>query len=200
MNDLGPMCTHSAEYVERLLVDFPALKEDDILETLLLMSNNTNSLEDRDSRAINYTYHAIKTHDWSTLLSDNNTKEGAATWKINSFLEVCNKKYKIDWSNIISALDRPNLHFKDNQAFSFLFKSFQRFKKVPGFRFPTSIILGRWRNLSSQVEFVKNLIRSNEPETVFFTDVPKRTVSSKNYPAQKIQALKSSGTSILCMS
>lgn len=182
MRDLGPTCTHSPEFIERILSDFPSLNEDDILESLLLMSNNSACLEDRVSRAINHTYHAIKTHDWSNLLSDSNTKEANTTWKVHNFLEVCNKKYKIDWSKVIAALDRPNLDFKDPQALITLFKSFQRFKKVPGFRFPSQVFFGRWKNPISQIEFLSNVIRAGQPEQVFFTELPKRSISFELYP------------------
>jgi len=185
MEDLGPLCTHSAESVERLLSDFPKLTEDDILEALLLMSNNVNSLEDKDSRAINHTYQAIKTNNWTALLGDNNTKEGNITWKFNNFLEICNKKYKIDWAGVIAALDRPSLFFKDHQSLIILFKSFQRFKKVPNFRFPSSILLGKWKNSNSQVEFLINMIRAGQPDTVFFTELHKKTLSPEYYPNLK---------------
>ena len=189
MKDLGPTCTQSPEVIERLLSDFPTLDENDILDTLLLMSNNSTCFEDRDSRALNYTYGAIKTHDWSTLLSDNNTKEGNTVWKVNNFLEVCNKRYKIDWSNIISMLDRPNLYIKDPQALIFLFKAFQRFKKIPNFQFPTTILFEKWNNYSSQIDFLIKLIQAGQPDVVSFAELPKRNVSPSLYPSSKLANL-----------
>lgn len=189
MRDLGPTCTQSPEMTERLLSEFPTLNEDDILETLLLMSNNSTCFEDRDLRALNYTFSALKTHDWSTLLSDNNTKEGNTTWKVNNFLEVCNKRYKIDWSNIISLLDRPNLYIKDPQAIMFLFKAFQRFKKVPNFKFPTRILFEKWKNIHSQIDFLIKLIQSGQPDVVSFNELTKRNVSANLYTPAKLAGL-----------
>jgi len=189
LEDLGPISTNTAESVERILSDFPTLNESDILQALLLMCNNSTGSDDRDTRAINYTYQATKTHDWNPLLNDNNPKEANITWKVNNFLEICNKKYKIDWSNVVAALDRPHLKFKDPQAFVFLFKSFQRFKKVPGFKFPARLLLGKWRNFNSQINFVLNMISAAQPELVFFNEVQKKTVSSDLYSERKIAAL-----------
>jgi len=191
LRELGPTCTQSLQSIGQVLSDFQVLNEDGFLQTLIMMANHPYEVEDVNVRTINQTYTGVKTKVWTSLTEDNNDKKVVnVTWNIDNFIKACGDRYpNMKWSEVVKKLDRPDLHFKDPEALISLFKCLQKLKRFPTFNFPPSILFERWKNALSQTKFLINLIEAGQPDVVFFTESPKRTVSLDLYPNFKLNSL-----------
>ena len=190
LQDLGPGCSQSVQSLNQVFTDFPETDEEAILDCLLMMHNSNAENEEEDLRVINHTFEAVKSKVWMNMQEDTSDRKPNLGWNIDNFIKVTSDRYQnIKWAQVIKFLDRPGLLFKDLQTLVSLFKSFQKLKKFATFNFPAPILFEKWKNPSSQAEFLTKLIQAGQPDAVFFNECPKRIVSLDLYPNLKISSL-----------
>ena len=157
-----------------------------------MMSNNSTESEDQDVRTINHLYHAMKIKSRSQLVEDSNNKKNNISWNFDNFIKICIEKYpSIKWHQVVMELDRPHLYFKDFQALLIFLKTFKKLPKSVNFQFPIAIIFNRWRNPSSQIEFLISLIRAGQPDVISFSEIKKKTAPLEKCLNLKISNLNS---------
>lgn len=190
LQDLGPVCTQSVQTLSQVLSDFPEMNEEEILEALLMMNNSPTDVDDEEARTANLTFQAVKSKLWSAVTDEPQGQKQNITWNIDNFIKVVSDLYpNTKWPQVIKHLDQNNLFIRDCNALIALFKCFQKFKKFATFNFPASVLFDRWKNPSSQADFIIKLIQTGQPDAVFFNECQKRIVSLELYPNLKISSL-----------
>lgn len=178
LRDLGPTCTQSLQNIKQILADFAAFDEEDILQSFLMMANNSQELEDQNTRTINNVYHAIKTKSRNQVVEDSSDKKTNVIWNVDNFLRAClDRLPNVKWSNVIQRLDRPYLYFKEPKSLVLLFKVFKKMQKLNNFQFPVNVVFGRWKNPLSQAIFLVNYIQAAQPDVLFYNEIQKKTVT-----------------------
>lgn len=189
IRELGPGCTYTVQSIGAVLQDYQ-IDDDSIFQVLLMMSNSAGELEDPFYKNANLAYNGMRTKVWQDKDEVYDKKGIILTWNIDNFLKAClERNPNIKWGQVVKKLDRSDLHFKDSDALIYLFKAFQKMKRFNTFNFPPSILFERWKNSNSQAKFLISLIESGQPESVFFHESPKKTVSLDLYPNLKISSL-----------
>lgn len=177
LRDLGPTCTQSLQNIKQILSDFAAFDEEDILQSFLMMANNSQEIEDQNTRTINNVYHAIKTKSRNQVVEDSSDKKTNVIWNVDNFLRAClDKLPNVKWSQVIQKLDRPYLYFKEPKSLVLLFKVFKKMQKLNNFQFPANVVFGQWKNPLSQAIFLVNYIQAAQPEVLFYNEIQKKTV------------------------
>lgn len=188
LKDLGSTVTQSTQSLHQVFSDFNEVDEEAILDVLLMMHNTDPEEDKSDHVTVNHVFQVTKAKVWSNISED--PSQPAPAWNIDNFIKACTERYpQIKWSQVVKHLDRPNLIFKDSANLLALFRTFQKLKKFATFIFPASILFERWKNSTSQSEFLIKLLQAGQPDQVFFNECPKRVVALDLYPNLKISSL-----------
>ena len=77
----------------------------------------------------------------------------------------------------------------NQKSFIWFLKFFQRCRKIVTFSYPNSIIFEKWKNYDSQINFIQNLLNTEQPDLISFSDLPKSLVSLDPNQSVKLTTL-----------
>ncbi len=187
--------TSSHKELLSLFSEFTTIREEDIFDIVVLMSNHIQAPEDTYSRLTHMTYSSVKLSDWTKFIQEmqetSPPKNKMLIWNVDILIKVVHELLpNTKWVNILKKIDNNNsTRLRDTKALQYFLKFFQRCKKSQPFTFPRELLFEEWTYRRSQVHFLSLVTQLSSLELVGFTEVPKQMVSLEFNPSLKIDQL-----------
>ena len=147
---------------------FQSYSEEQILEFIIILSNEYPFLEDILQRN-------ISSLALNNIATESDSDRRTIQFNIDQLIiELVELHPQIKFLSILKKLDSVSLPIKDQKSLLQLLKFFQRLRKYQNFLFPSSLLFCKWKNSILQTRFLFLLIQLGQPELVNFNEMQKR--------------------------
>lgn len=159
-----------SQNLRKFLESFGKPTDDQLLENLLILSNDYPFLEDSLQRSL----FCLFLND---CISDTSHEKRTINWNPESFCQDLLEIYpSIKLLPILKKIDSPKFWLRDQKSLAQLLKFFQKGKRMQSFLFPATLIFGKWQFPASQIIFIQNLLLLGQPELINWNELNKRIV------------------------
>eukprot|EP00825_Cyclidium_porcatum_P009846 TRINITY_DN15034_c0_g1_i6.p1 TRINITY_DN15034_c0_g1~~TRINITY_DN15034_c0_g1_i6.p1 ORF type:complete len:335 (+),score=57.81 TRINITY_DN15034_c0_g1_i6:126-1130(+) len=175
LQDLSPSFQQSVGNLQGLFSEYRDIKEEEILEIMIFISNQTQTQEDQTQKLTNQVFNTVKKNtedEWNKLTNEpSSDKVSTVMWNQDIFINFWNQQYpQLNWQNVMKALDKPNFNIKDEKSFINLFKFFQKMKQKRSFEYYQPLFLKPWKNAHSQIQFLFHLFKIGQIDYLCWND------------------------------